>query len=446
MKVVLVNPPTSNQEYLNPGEEKGFYKYVPLGMLYIASIMEQNGYHVECIDVAVDRTREDTLVRTEADVVGFSVTTLSYHDAVRLARKIKDHDPGKIILFGGPHPTFMAEDVLSTQVVDIVVRREGDMTIQELLHCLSCNGDLSHVKGISYMKNGKLVSTPDRPFIEDLDALPFPARHLLNSEEYAHFGSILTGRGCPYHCVFCAAGPLSGHKYRVHSVERVYEEMCICHDEFGISEFSFLDDTFTALKQRVHVLCEGFREMDFPFTWKCEARANTVDKETIQLMKSSGCRLVQFGVESGSDHILRSIQKDITTDMVKRAVKISLDAGLHVVLSFIIGHPDDTVETVEQTIKFSRLLRSLNPSKVELEFMLLVPYPGTEIRERAAEWGLKILTADWRQYNYLTPVVEPRHLTRQMLQNLLFTATLGNELLRQDEGMPLFEGGDTCES
>ncbi len=445
MKVILVNPPTSNQEYLEPGEESGFYKYVPLGLLYIASALEENGHDVECVDVAVDRTREAALIHAEADVVGFSVTTLSYHDAVRIAQKIKEHDPEKVVIFGGPHPTFMFEEALSTQVVDVVVRREGDTTIQELIHCLSRGGDLSIVKGISYLRNGHPFSTPDRPFIEDLDTLPLPARHLLNSKEYIHFGSMLTGRGCPYHCIFCAAGPLSGHRYRIHSVERVCEEIRICHEQFGISEITFLDDTFTAIASRIKELCAMFNQLDFPLAWKCEARANTVNKELIDVMVSSGCNLVQFGVESGSDHILRSIQKGTTTDMVRKAVKISLDAGLDVVLSFIIGHPEDTVETVEQTIKFARSLRSLNPPHVDLQFMLLVPYPGTQVWERAAEWGLKILTTDWRQYNYLSPVVESHNLTRQMLQNFLFSANLGGGLLNCD-GHTLFEGGDQCES
>jgi radical SAM superfamily enzyme YgiQ (UPF0313 family) len=441
MKVLLVNPPSSNQDYLEPGEEKGFYKHVPLGLLYIAAVLEQDGHTVECIDVAAGRERETTVIQTHADVVGFTVTTLSYHNAVSLAQKIKARSPQTIIIFGGSHPTFMAEETLSTGAVDIVVRREGEITIQELLNCLSRNGNLQTVKGITY-KGETIKSTPDRPFITDLDVLPFPARHLLTSEEYAQFGSISTGRGCPYQCIFCAAGPLSGYTYRMHSVERVLAEIVACHEDFGISDFIFLDDTFTAATDRVKALCTAFTDLDFPITWWCEARVNTVNKQILELMASSGCECIQFGVESGSDFILRSIRKGITTAMIKKAVEASLSAGIKVAPSFIIGHPEDTVETVRQTIAFAHALKSMDPQKVELTFTLLVPYPGTQVQEHAEELGITILTTDWSRYNFLIPVIETKNLTRQMLQNLLFTANLGGGLLRPSDHQPLFTGGD----
>lgn len=425
MNVVLVNPPTSNQDYLEPGEEKGFYKYVPLGLLYIAAVLEQEGHTVTCVDVAADLKREDTIVNAHADVVGFSATTLSYPATVRLAEKVKASSPETVVIFGGPHPSVMAEEALSTDAVDIVVRKEGENTIVEVLRCLADGRDLKSVKGISYRENGTCVSTPDRPFIQDLDALPLPARHLLNSNDYANFGSIITGRGCPYQCLFCAAGPLSGHKYRVHSIERVLEEIYVCHEQFGISDFTFLDDTFTALEPRVKALCTRFTQLDFPITWKCEARVNTVNKEILELMASSGCNYMQFGVESGSDYILRSIRKGITTAMVKKAVEWAVDAGIQVLCSFVIGHPDDTEETVEQTIEFSEELLDLgNRELVTVGFAVATPFPGTELYERAEELGITIHERDWSAHNFLEPIIDTKHLRYQQLRNFLFRAML----------------------
>jgi anaerobic magnesium-protoporphyrin IX monomethyl ester cyclase len=405
--------------------------FPPLGILYIAAVLEREGHTVRIKDAAVSPCRETHLEGDclWADIVGVSITTPGYQNSIQIVKAINRIDPDLPIVVGGPHVTFQAIHMLSHPEVGIAVRGEGEHAMTELLAAINSGQDFEPINGITYRKSDHLVSTPDRPFIEDLDALPFPARHLVDLTAYKYAGNLVTGRGCPYRCQFCAAGPLSGYRYRVRSPENVVEEIRISYEQFGINHFFFADDTFTAIPDRTLKICDLLQKLKEPITWKCEARANTLTPALLKTMAEAGCVAMQIGVESGSNHILKKIQKGITTEMVERAVKWAVEHNISVTCSFIIGHPDDTVETVRQSIRFGLHLRSLSPEgTVRTEFALATPLPGSVLYENAESLGIHLLSQDWEGYNSFEPVIETRNLSKHQLRSLIFDAHLGDRL------------------
>ncbi len=436
-QIVLINPLTSAFEHLISKKGSEYAPYPPLGILYLASVLEKGGYAVKVYDMTLAHHRViPPSVVEDASFVGITVCTPGYAHAKEVREYVKAVDPDIPLIMGGPHVTFTAEETVKEKIADVVVRGEGEETILELAqYFVKKEGKLREIKGITY-SNGDVISTPDRPFIEDLDALPFPARHHLELGQYELGAHIITGRGCPHRCIFCAAGPLSGYRYRVRSPENVIEEIKECYHRYNVDHFLFADDTFTALPERTAAICNLLKEMG-NITWTCECRANNVTPALVKTMADAGCIRVQFGVESGSDYILRSIRKGITTDMVERAVSWALDANLRVLCSFIIGHPEDTAETVEQTIAFAEHLADMGRREhVVVGFAVATPFPGTELYERAEELGVKIYAADWSAHNFLEPVIDTKYLRRSQLRNYLFEAMLeeSKHILQTEEG------------
>jgi anaerobic magnesium-protoporphyrin IX monomethyl ester cyclase len=433
--ILLINSTPFVTDLSEPVDDEEFSRelttFAPLGVLYISSVLEKKGHAVRIKDAAISPCREPDLKKDcmWADAAGVSITTPGYQNALQIVKALHSIDSGLPVVVGGPHVTFQSAQMLGYPEVDIAVRGEGEYTMVELVECLfEGKGDLKDITGITYRTDNTIQMTPDRPFIEDLDALPFPARHLVDLTAYKYAGSLVTGRGCPYKCIFCAAGPLSGYRYRVRSPENVVDEIRTCYDTFGIDHFFFADDTFTAIPERALKVCSLIKKMD-SVTWKCEARANTLTPELLQTMAESGCVTMQIGVESGSDEILKKIRKGTTTDMVRKAVKWAVDSHITVICSFIIGHPYDTVETVKKSIAFGQELRSLSrEGLVRTEFSLATPLPGSVLYEQADELGVRLLTQNWEGYNSFEPVIETEHLTKSQLRSFIFDAHIGEQV------------------
>lgn len=420
--VVLVNPSSSFSELADPLEDAMLPSYLPpLGILYLASVLESKGVSVHVIDSQTERNPKKRIenLLEHCEFVGITGTTPAYNKGLEIADLVKSVDPAIPVVMGGPHVTFTAEETLKDEQVDIVVRREGEETISELYDFFAHKkGSLQHIKGISFRHNGDCISTPDRPFIEDLDSVPFPARHLISISSYKYPGNILTGRGCPYKCQFCACAPLSGYRYRTRSIDNVIGEVKECYTRFGISTFFFSDDTLSARRERLLELCKNLSELAFSPQWICTTRVSNVDTEVLKEMKSAGCFKIQYGIESGSDRVLKSIQKQITVEMVKRVVKDTLDEGIGVVCTFIIGHPEDTVESVQQTFELAEYLSSLRNCRYELG--VATPFPGTALAEQAEELGMKILSRDWDRYDLIDPVIHTKYLNSHQLRDFIF--------------------------
>ncbi|HHT9145835.1 MAG TPA: B12-binding domain-containing radical SAM protein, partial [Candidatus Wunengus sp. YC61] len=248
----------------------------------------------------------------------------------------------------------------------------------------------------------------ERPVIEDINILPFPAYHLMPMDKYhTALGSakrvpamsIFATRGCPGRCTFCYSGTL-GKKIRQRSPENIVEEIELLMNKYKIREVSFYDDTFSAFKNNVIMFCELIRKKNIDLTWSCMSRIDYVNEEVLKEMKASGCHQICYGVESADENVLRNIKKRISLEKVKMAVETTKKAGIDVRLSFMLGNPGDTIESIEKTIKFAI---DLDPDL--LQFNITTPYPGTEMFAWAKNNGY-LKTEDWSKYDLYNCVME----------------------------------------
>lgn len=400
---VLVKPP--RVEYTSKFSKLSYYLYgfhPPLGLLYIASILEKEGISVRVIDSDIENyCLEDCLEyvkQVSPSIVGVTAMSTFVQTSAELLHRVKHYDKDIYCVMGGPHPTVLPEETLiKYPSVDVVVRGEGEFTTLELCKALLDDNDLSDIKGISYRENDEILHTPNRPAIKDLDVLPFPARHLLPIDKYkidtvhGEYGittSISTSRGCPYRCAFC--GQPFGRKLRYFSPDYVLSEI---HDilSLGINHIDFVDDTLTVNRKRLETILDAIIEEGLALQLAGTTRVDCIDRELLQEMRRAGFVRVDFGVESGNQDVLDIIQKDITLEEARRAVRIAREVGLDVVTYFILGLPGDTRKTVEETISFACDLNADVAS-----FAVHVPLPGTKTWEMAKdnEYGLTMLVDD----------------------------------------------------
>jgi len=395
----------------------------PLGLAYLASVLRDE-HEVRIIDgltlnySADDLKRE--LKRYEPDVVGITATTPAIYDAYEVAELAKEFNPDIKTVIGGPHVTFTAKETLrECNALDVVVRNEGELTIKELIDCFEKNAPLKNVRGITFRQNGEIKETESRPFIRNLDEIPFPAYDLLPMDKYRienqRYGTIMTSRGCPFKCIFCASSMLFGKIWRARSAENVLEELRILY-EFGIKEVEFMDDTFTLSMKRAERICDLLikerKAGGIEISWSCSTHANTINRNLAEKMKKAGCHDIYIGAESGSQDVLDFIGKGTTLERVVKAVETVKKAGLNVLASFIIGFPGETVRMIKNTIKFAK---KLNPTYAQ--FTICTPYPGTKLFAIAKEKGL-LMTKDWRKYTTVEPVMKVPGISTEQLMKL----------------------------
>jgi len=400
VKVALVNPP------LLPGMFK-HHPLVPLGLAYLASVLENAGYEVKVFDCPpLGLSHEELtklLVKFSPDFVGITCMTMMYPSAIKVAKMIKEQLPEVVIGVGGPHVTFYDKETLEEcPSIDLVVRGEGEQTILEVVASLKEGGKLSNISGITLRKNGEIVKTPDRPHIQNLDALPYPAYHLFPMDKYRIYGRkimpIITSRGCPFQCSFCVTSRMVGRKFRARSPQNVVDELEWLVKEHGADAVCFYDDTLTLDRKRMIEICRMIKERKIDVVWDCQTRVDQISLEILGEMVKAGCRLVSFGVESGSDKVLGRIGKGTTVEQNKRAIMLAKKVGLLVAVSVIIGYPGETPETVNETLRF---LWETRPDDAYICFA--TPYPGTELRRMIEELGWEI-SNDWSKYDTLNPV------------------------------------------
>lgn len=408
--------------------ENLMYANPPLGLGYLASAARNKGYSVDIIDVGIDKLTiagiKNRIIECKAKMVGISSFIANHGNGLRIASEIKKEFGDKItIVMGGPQASFVYEEVLKQNNVDIVAIFEGEETIVELLEHVYGNKDLKDIEGIAFRdSNGEITKTNSRKPIENLDNISFPAWDLFKINKYQEAGVILSGRGCPYHCIFCSAGAIAGGKYRMRSVKNVVDEMEMLNKVYGINKMFIADDTFTANEEHCIAICRDIRRRNLDISWQAEARANTVTEKIAREMAAAGCHHVQIGAESGDDEMLKKIGKNITTETIEKAVRIFLKHGITVVCSFILGHPEDTIETCEKTIQFGKYLKTISNGYVSCKFAILTPLPGTPVYENRVELGIKLLTRNWDNYTFFDTVMETKNLNRRQLQNLYMKA------------------------
>jgi radical SAM superfamily enzyme YgiQ (UPF0313 family) len=430
MRVLLINPPRDNELLGNNPtiieQERGYNP--PLGLLYLAGYLEEfTAHHVEVIDAQVDelsyQVLEMEVARRSPDVVGLTAMTFTLIDVIETARLVKRINPATPVVLGGPHVHLYPKETLDIPEVDYLVLGEGEVAFAELLERLADPVGLAQVRGIAFKDQGETVITGPRDLTTTLDALPFPARHLT---PYRHYSSVIarrspittmfTSRGCPYQCIFCDR-PHLGKRFRARSAMNVVDEMEACVN-LGIREFLLYDDTFTIQRQRVLDVCDEIVRRKLDIGWDIRARVNTVDGEMLQKLRQANCERIHYGVEAGTDRVLRILQKDITLEQAREAFRLTKKAGISTLAYFMIGAPTETREEILETIRFAE---SLGPDFVHIT--ILTPFPGTKLYLMGLEQGH--FTHDfWQEFAANpTPDFQPQYweenLTRQELQQLV---------------------------
>lgn len=331
------------------------------------------------------------------DFVGVSVLTGEVGSALKVSRIAKEVNSSTAVAWGGAHPTFLADDVLGYGGIDFIVRGEGERTIAELCASLEGKGPgLRSVRGISFIEDGKTVRNPDRECIGDLDALPVPAAHLvLRPGAYRRmpFVGVMASRGCPWKCAYCSSPLFWKRTVRFRSPGRVIEEVRYLTRTFNTRIVNFLDDNFTVNREYVTELCERMIEERLNISWLTMTRADILEEPLLKLMKRAGCSGLSIGIESGSDRMLKIIEKRVDLRQIGEAYELMYRNGITAGANFIIGFPEETLDDISRTFSLMRSLRT--PSII---FNIFEPLPGSPLMERCAELGLVPEKPDWRRF------------------------------------------------
>jgi anaerobic magnesium-protoporphyrin IX monomethyl ester cyclase len=310
---------------------------------------------------------------------------------------------------GGPHATFADKQILiEEKAVDIIVRGEGEETILELAKQSPGLQKVSEIKGITFRKDNQIIQAPNRPLIQNLDALPRPAYKYIPIEKYKITGRnllpIMTSRGCPFQCSFCVASQMFGAMFRGRSPKNVLDELEWLRDEYGAEGIAFQDDTFTFDRKRAFEICDGIIDRKINLPWGCGTRADAVSKELLAKMSKAHCNETMFGVESGCQRMRDTLKKRVTTEQCENAIKWAKDEGMFVTVSVILGYPGETKDTLQESLDF---VRRMEPDDVWL--CHATPYPGTGLRALVESNGWK-MSDDWKLYNTMNPIYEDPNL------------------------------------
>ena len=411
--VVLANPPYP--------EDVPQAVFIPLGISYLTAVLEQNGYEVDVVDCQVSRSSqkelEDKFKSLNPSIVGVTAATVTYYPALQILKAAKAALPNCVSMIGGPHVTVLDKRTFAeSSDVDIVIRGEGEQTMLELAQLVSDGNmkSLSEVAGITFKKNGQVFRTPDRPFLEDIDVLPYPAHKHFDVSKYRINGKlympIITSRGCPFNCAFCLASKMCGKGFRARKPSRVVDELEWLRDTFGAGAFAFYDDTFTFDLGRAIAICDEMKARKFDLPWDCRTRVDRVSKELLTKLRSTNCQLIHFGVESGSQQMLNTMRKGTTVEQNANAIKLAKESDILVAISLVIGYPGETPEMLQQTIDF------IHETKPDYVYMCeAVPYPGTQLYDYIKELGLE-LSENWNQYHEQTQVFKNTLLPLEKLE------------------------------
>lgn len=404
MSVLLINPPWKRRDQDVRKRLKVESCLPSLGLGYIAAMLEKNGKSVKILDATVQGVDLHSLghylntLESVPDYIGITATTTEIIIALEVAQLCKNILPETTVVLGGVHATVLPDSTLANKNVDFVIRGEGEYSLLELVRGKNVNS----ISGLSYKQNGKIIHNPPPRRIEDLDKLPFPAFHLMPVNKYhPPLGlyrrlpaiNIITSRGCPNMCTYCATHTIWGNTVYLRSVGNIIEEIKYLTKDFGIKEISISDDTFTLSKKRVTEFCERILKDKIDLTWSCNSRVEKIDEQALKLMKKAGCHHICYGIESADEKILKNIKKNIDLDRAKTLLRLTKKAGITCRASFMFGNPGETEETMQKTLDFVVVA---NPDFAV--FNITTPYPGTPMYKWAKEKGY-LMDEDWFTYH-----------------------------------------------
>ena len=395
------------------------------GLVCLAAAARREGADVQLVeaaseDMSVDRAARE-IIEFRPDIVGVSATTVGIAATWELCSRIREWSSEVAILVGGPHVTALPEETLARcPAVDLVVMREGEATLRDILGRLRNGREALHgIPGTAERRDGNAVMNEPRPFIEDLDELPLPAWDLLRGFPKAFrpsparirrwpCASIVLTRGCPNRCTFCDRSVFGRH-CRAYSPARAVEIVRDLCENYGINEILLEDDTFIISKNRVEQFCRGLIQNDIRVSWSCLGRADRVDPELLRLMRRAGCWHISYGIESGDPQILESVNKNLDIDQITQALVWSRSAGMRTKGFFMVGFPGETPESVRKTVDLVRRL-----PMDDISVMQLTPFPGTQLYGTAA--GSGSLDSDWSKMNTLNTVFVPKGSSAESIE------------------------------
>jgi radical SAM superfamily enzyme YgiQ (UPF0313 family) len=409
---------------VNPAAPVGAAMHMPfalLGLGYLAAVLEKNNYKVDVVDCQVLKLSPEEfrseISKRQPDIVGVTSSTLTYQSGLKLVKIAKQASPNCITIAGGSHVTFWDDKALEEcPELDIVVRREGENTMLELVQRIEAGKSYDDVLGITCRKDGKITRNPDRPYIEDLDSLPFPARHLWPMEKFRELEDVLyltTSRGCVYWCEFCTTVRMHGRKYRMRSPKNVVDELEFLNKTYGISKFTFCDDAFTVDQPRTEELCREILNRGLKIQWNCGTRVDMITKDLLAKMKEAGCITVWFGVESGTQQVLDAMKKGISPELTIKVLGWVREFGLKPVPNVILGFPGETKKSAWKTIKF---VEKIAPDDVGF-YNVATPFPGTPMYDMVKEKGWLRVT-DFDLFDTTHPIFETPWLSMKDLGKL----------------------------
>jgi len=393
--ILLINPSSITVQN-NP---------IPFGVAYLAGFLEKGGYSVKILDLSAEKYSQKEILnyidKIKPKKIGISCMSVHANFVKELSKKIKEKYNIPIIV-GGIHPTALPQKSLDYWPdVDILVRGEGEITLSEIM----AGKPLEKIDGIAYRKKENIKLNKEREFISDLDVLPFPARHLLPDLKKYSLGfdwegrkpaaMIFSSRGCPFSCIYCASKIMWKQRLRLRSARNVLNEIDFLVKKYGTKEILFYDDHFVFNKKRLREICMGLIKRNYDLTWGCMSRVDCFDLETALLMKKSGCHMISFGVESGSQTVLDHMEKRVQVDSIIKAFDICKKAGICTKASFIFGAPGETRDTIKDT---QNVIRRINPDYIWL--FIMTPMPGTKLYKLHEESG--IASEEWSMYDQTT--------------------------------------------
>jgi radical SAM superfamily enzyme YgiQ (UPF0313 family) len=413
MKILLLNPPflkKFSRPQRSPAVTKSGTLYFPMWLACAAGVLEKEGFEVDLIDAPADGYELDYCLerakKLGPKLIALDTSTPSIYNDAEVAGRFKREFPESFVVLVGTHVSALPEETLDIEKrIDAVARCEYEYTLLDAARILSQGGDLRNVAGMVLRKNGKLIHAPDRPYIDDLDELPFVSavykkflriKNYFNPNALYPMVTITTSRGCPFPCIFCVyPQTMMGRRFRLRSIENVVEEMEYITKSFPQAKAIFFeDDTMTVNKNRCRELAELVMQKRIRISWTANARVG-LDYETMRVMKRAGCRCLCVGFESGSQEILDNMKKNIKLEQMARFMQDAKRAGILVHGCFMAGLPGETQETLKDTLE---LAKRLAPDTVQ--FYPVMVYPGTEAYVWYKERGL-IKTTDFSEW--LTP-------------------------------------------
>lgn len=363
-----------------------------MGILYIATFLKKKNVDVKVIDSFIEghtlKELTEKILKEEPDIVGFSIMTCQVNAFLEIAKELKKMDPSLRICCGGSHIGSTREELFKfTKDIDFLFYGEGEYTFYKFIKAFKKNLSFEEIDGLIYKKDKEvIINKPPKP-IQNLDDLPFPDLNLVDIKKYDSYyakslplTSIMASRGCPFNCTFCDAYATHGKTLRLRPPKNIVDEIEHNHKKHKIKQVMIKDSTFTVNKKWVYEICSDIKKRGLKINWTCNTRVDMVDEELLKTMKDSGCHMVMFGIESGSQKILDMLHKGITIEQIRRSISLCKKVGIETTGYFMIGNPGETEEDAHKTLKLAKEL------DLDLAtFGVTVAYPGTELYDWALE-------------------------------------------------------------